>query len=183
MKELTDSRRGGVKDVKVLIDDLNPVLRGWGNYFRTGNAALKFLQLDKYVVRRLNMFRLKRLGVVLGLATGFALAATAPALAASATATATVNAGTLSLTTSAAPSVSVTLDGSDQTPTYTAARKSSCSRMSTNPTTGTTRTIPAIRTTRTVTRIHPGTTLNIASGTAVRRTIACKEAPWHANSP
>src|SRR5947208_4086707 len=62
-----------------------------------------------------NMFRLKRLGVVLGLATGFALAATAPALAASATATATVNAGTLSLTTSAAPSVSVTLDGSDQT--------------------------------------------------------------------
>ena len=60
VKELTDRRRGGVKDVKILIDDLNPVLRGWGNYFRTGNAALKFNQLDKYVVRRLNMFRLKR---------------------------------------------------------------------------------------------------------------------------
>ena len=60
VKELTDRRRGGVKDVKVLIDDLNPVLRGWGNNFRTGNAALKFRQLDKYVVRRLNMFRLKR---------------------------------------------------------------------------------------------------------------------------
>ena len=29
----------GVKDVRVLIRDLNPVLRGWGNYFRTGNAA------------------------------------------------------------------------------------------------------------------------------------------------
>jgi len=60
VKELTDRKRGGVKDVTVLIDDLNPVLRGWGNYFSTGNAALKFLQLDSYVVERLNMFRVKR---------------------------------------------------------------------------------------------------------------------------
>ena len=60
VKELTDSRRGGVKDVKILIDDLNPVLRGWGNYFRTGNPALKFRQLDDYVVERLNAFRWKR---------------------------------------------------------------------------------------------------------------------------
>jgi group II intron reverse transcriptase/maturase len=60
VKELTDSRRNGVKDVKVLIDDLNPVLRGWGNYFRTGNAAPKFNALDKYVVRRLNQHRWKR---------------------------------------------------------------------------------------------------------------------------
>ena len=58
--ELTDSRRNGVKDVDVLIRGLNPVLRGWGNYFRTGNAARKFLSLDKYVVRRLNDFRWKR---------------------------------------------------------------------------------------------------------------------------
>ena len=60
VKELTDRRRNRVKDVKILIDDLNPVLRGWGNYFCTGNAAQKFRQLDKYVVRRLNMFRLER---------------------------------------------------------------------------------------------------------------------------
>jgi RNA-directed DNA polymerase len=60
VKELTDSRRGGVKDVKVLIDDLNPVLRGWGGYFSTGNPAQKFRQLDKQVVRRLNMFRWRR---------------------------------------------------------------------------------------------------------------------------
>jgi group II intron reverse transcriptase/maturase len=58
VKELTDRRRSsGVKDVKVIIDALNPVLRGWGNYFRTGNAARKFLAVDKYVVRRLNMVR------------------------------------------------------------------------------------------------------------------------------
>jgi group II intron reverse transcriptase/maturase len=34
VKELTGRRRNGVKDVRVLVQDLNPVLRGWGNYFR-----------------------------------------------------------------------------------------------------------------------------------------------------
>ncbi|WP_232070680.1 group II intron reverse transcriptase/maturase [Mycobacterium lacus] len=43
-------------DIRDVIADLNPVLRGWGNYFRTGNAANKFRQIDQYVVRRL--FRL-----------------------------------------------------------------------------------------------------------------------------
>ena len=60
VKKLTDSRRNGVKDVDVLIRDLNPVLRGWGNYFRTGNAARKFLALDDYVVDRLNRYRWRR---------------------------------------------------------------------------------------------------------------------------
>jgi RNA-directed DNA polymerase len=60
VKELTDARRGGVKDVDVLIRDLNPVLRGWGTHFSTGNAARKFLALDTHVVRRLNMFRWRR---------------------------------------------------------------------------------------------------------------------------
>jgi hypothetical protein len=50
--ELTDSRHGG-KDVKQIIVTLNPVLRGWGNYFRTGNAERKFNQLDSYVWSRL----------------------------------------------------------------------------------------------------------------------------------
>ena len=36
-----------------IIADLNPVLRGWGNYFRTGNAAKQFNQVDTYVWRRL----------------------------------------------------------------------------------------------------------------------------------
>ena len=36
-----------------MIADLNPLLRGWGNYFRTGNAAIKFRQADDYVVWRL----------------------------------------------------------------------------------------------------------------------------------
>ena len=61
VKELTDSRkRGGVKDVDVLIKELNPVLRGWGSHFSTGNAARKFLAVDAYVVDRLNLFRWRR---------------------------------------------------------------------------------------------------------------------------
>ncbi|WP_437313606.1 group II intron reverse transcriptase/maturase [Sorangium sp. So ce385] len=62
VKELTGRARNGVKDVRVLIRDLNPVLRGWGNYFRTGNAADKFNQVDGYVWRRLRGFLVKRKG-------------------------------------------------------------------------------------------------------------------------
>jgi RNA-directed DNA polymerase len=62
VKELTRRSRNGVKDVRVLIRDLNPVLRGWGNYFRTGNAARKFNQVDSYVWRRLHRFLVKRKG-------------------------------------------------------------------------------------------------------------------------
>lgn len=62
VKELTGRNRCGVKDVRVLIRDLNPVLRGWGSYFRTGNAAKKFNQVDRYVGRRLHRFLVKRKG-------------------------------------------------------------------------------------------------------------------------
>jgi RNA-directed DNA polymerase len=62
VKELTGRKRNGVKDVRVLIADLNPVLRGWSNYFRTGNAAKKFHQVDDYVWKRLRGFLVKRHG-------------------------------------------------------------------------------------------------------------------------
>ncbi|MBK6517801.1 MAG: hypothetical protein IPG04_27705 [Polyangiaceae bacterium] len=39
-----------------------PVLRGWGQYFRTGNADVKFNRLDEYVHRRLRALRVKRAG-------------------------------------------------------------------------------------------------------------------------
>ena len=58
----TGHNRGGLKDIRVLISELNPILRGWGNYFRTGNAANKFHQIDSYVVRRLRRFLLRRHG-------------------------------------------------------------------------------------------------------------------------
>jgi group II intron reverse transcriptase/maturase len=62
VKERTGRDRNGVKDVGVIIRELNPILRGWGNYFRTGNAHQKFVQLDRYVVDRLHGFMVKRKG-------------------------------------------------------------------------------------------------------------------------
>jgi group II intron reverse transcriptase/maturase len=48
VKELTP--RGAChQDLRLVIDKLNPVLRGWGNYFGTGNAATKFTQINDYV--------------------------------------------------------------------------------------------------------------------------------------
>jgi group II intron reverse transcriptase/maturase len=50
------------EDLRVIIGELNPVLRGWGNYFRTGNAHTKFNQVDSYVHERLRTLRVKRKG-------------------------------------------------------------------------------------------------------------------------
>jgi group II intron reverse transcriptase/maturase len=62
IRELTSSKWNWVKDVRVLIKKLNPILRGWANYFRTGNAADKFNQIDTYVWRRLQRFLVRRQG-------------------------------------------------------------------------------------------------------------------------
>jgi RNA-directed DNA polymerase len=61
IKAKTGRGRAG-QDIREVIADLNPVLRGWGNYFRTGNAAKKFNQLDRYVVDRLRGLMCKRYG-------------------------------------------------------------------------------------------------------------------------
>ena len=54
IRELTNRRRwAGMTDIRQVVEVLNPVLRGWGNYFCTGNASLKFQQVDLYVNQRL----------------------------------------------------------------------------------------------------------------------------------
>jgi retron-type reverse transcriptase len=45
-----------------VIGELNPVLRGWGQYFCTGNATDKFNEVDKYVAWRLKRMRIHRKG-------------------------------------------------------------------------------------------------------------------------
>jgi RNA-directed DNA polymerase len=62
IKAKTGHNRTAVKDIRVVIDDLNPVLRGWGNYFRTGNASGKFVQIDRYVAWRLKRLLVGRKG-------------------------------------------------------------------------------------------------------------------------
>jgi group II intron reverse transcriptase/maturase len=61
IKELTPRSRCHA-DLREVIGDLNPVLRGWGQYFRTGNAAKRFIQLDTYVWQRLRNLRAARKG-------------------------------------------------------------------------------------------------------------------------
>jgi RNA-directed DNA polymerase len=41
------------RPVSMVVKDLNPVLRGWGNHFRWGNSARKFAAIDSYVHQRL----------------------------------------------------------------------------------------------------------------------------------
>ena len=55
VRDRTGRNRVGI-DIREVIAELNPILRGWGNYFRTGNAGFKFRQIDWYVTWRL--FRL-----------------------------------------------------------------------------------------------------------------------------
>jgi RNA-directed DNA polymerase len=61
VKALTSRSRVGV-DLKDTIGALNLFLRGWGGYFRTGNASNKFRQLDRYVAWRLKRLLIKRRG-------------------------------------------------------------------------------------------------------------------------
>jgi len=58
----TGRNRTGVSDIREVIADLNPLLRGWGNYFRTGNAADRFIEIDRYVAWRLRRLLIKRHG-------------------------------------------------------------------------------------------------------------------------
>jgi group II intron reverse transcriptase/maturase len=61
IRELTCRRRwAGMSDIREVIGELNPVLRGWGGYFRTGNASTKFSQMDGYVRERLIKLLMRR---------------------------------------------------------------------------------------------------------------------------
>ena len=61
IKDLTDRRRVGL-ELSEVIGAVNLFLRGWGNYFRTGNAGDKFTQLDRHVVWRLKRLLIKKRG-------------------------------------------------------------------------------------------------------------------------
>jgi len=61
VREITSPRQSG-KDVKQIIAELTPVLRGWGTYFRTGNADREFNQMDFFVLRRLRRWQIRRGG-------------------------------------------------------------------------------------------------------------------------
>jgi len=53
VRDHTD-RRFASRNLHNVVDDLNPVLRGWGTYFRYGNSKRKFAAIDSYVHWRLS---------------------------------------------------------------------------------------------------------------------------------
>jgi RNA-directed DNA polymerase len=61
VKVLTDRRRVGI-ELNEAIGALNLFLRGWGNYFRTGNSHRKFRDLDRHVTWRLKRLLIKKRG-------------------------------------------------------------------------------------------------------------------------
>jgi RNA-directed DNA polymerase len=61
VKALTGRSQVGM-ELKAVIGRLNLFLRGWGNYFRTGNAGSKFTTIDRYVAWRLKRLLIKKRG-------------------------------------------------------------------------------------------------------------------------
>ena len=52
VRDHTD-RHSASRDLRHVVADLNPVLRGWGNYFRHGNSSRKFVAIDSFVHERM----------------------------------------------------------------------------------------------------------------------------------
>jgi group II intron reverse transcriptase/maturase len=62
VKEITAPRHRRTWPIAALVEELNLVLRGWGNFFRWGNSTRKFVQIDSYVRERLALFDSKKRG-------------------------------------------------------------------------------------------------------------------------
>jgi len=62
VKAITAPRHRLPEPVQPIVAELNAVLRGWGAYFRVGNASRQFAQIDSYVRERLALFLSKKTG-------------------------------------------------------------------------------------------------------------------------
>ena len=62
IKRITSHHRARIRNVHELIPELNRLLRGWGEYFKSGNASHKFGQIEQYVWQKLIIFQNRRRG-------------------------------------------------------------------------------------------------------------------------
>jgi len=61
IKDLTDARGTSSMSLEAVIERLNPVIRGWVNYFRVAaNSTVKFAALDWHVMKRLGKIRRRK---------------------------------------------------------------------------------------------------------------------------
>jgi hypothetical protein len=54
------TRRKAPVKLKELIDQINPVIRGWGNYYRKAHVRYLFNKLDRWIQQRIYSFLAKR---------------------------------------------------------------------------------------------------------------------------
>ncbi len=54
------TRRQQPKNLEMVIESINPIIRGWGNYFKDGTVKKSFGELDGYIRGRLRSFEAKR---------------------------------------------------------------------------------------------------------------------------
>jgi group II intron reverse transcriptase/maturase len=62
VRQRTARQRAGWP-LEAVVEDLNPVLRGWGAYFRYGNSSRKFNTVDSYVRERLAILASVKYGI------------------------------------------------------------------------------------------------------------------------
>jgi group II intron reverse transcriptase/maturase len=62
VKQRTTRSRASLP-LDLVVEDLNHVLRGWGNYFRYGNSSRKFAAIDSYVHERMAMLASDKYGL------------------------------------------------------------------------------------------------------------------------
>lgn len=60
MRAILKPRSAGLRSLQDIIAEINPILRGWGNYFAVGNSARKFNLMTSYVQERLYLFLSKK---------------------------------------------------------------------------------------------------------------------------
>jgi group II intron reverse transcriptase/maturase len=61
VKAITAPRHRLPEPIEPIVAEVNRVVRGWGAYFRVGNAARKFHDVDAYVYMRLGRFVVKKM--------------------------------------------------------------------------------------------------------------------------
>ena len=54
------TRRQQPKNVAMVVKEVTPIIRGWGNYFRYGNNKMRFKELDSWIRMRLRSFIKKK---------------------------------------------------------------------------------------------------------------------------
>jgi len=62
VRSIVGGRQGLNRSLKDVIHELNPALRGWGNYFRVGNSSKQLRLVDSFVWERLCLFLSKKHG-------------------------------------------------------------------------------------------------------------------------